>query len=124
MDRSSPENESGRLELNPPDRHREKQINAENLTNAGTPVKQINQPSGAMMARLILFSGSQCGEGVRREASGENDSTELWYSCGPTWACEGIRDAQAEFDVRLRRLMTSDYVKRHRDKFSVRKGNS
>lgn len=80
MDR--PRNKVGRLGLNPPDRHRKKQIDADNLTNAGTAVKQINAPSDAMMARLILFSCPQCGDGVRREAPGENDSTELWYSCG------------------------------------------
>jgi predicted RNA-binding Zn-ribbon protein involved in translation (DUF1610 family) len=137
MDRRSPESSSGRLGLNP-ERHREKQIDAQNLPNVGDSVKQVAGRSSAMRARVVLFTCPHCGDELRREPPAENGSTHLWCSCGShtfpqgnllpetpdEWAFVvkrvslGIRDARAECEARIKRLMVSDHVRRYRDKFA------
>ena len=90
------------------------------------------------MARLILFTCPQCEDDVRREPPSENGAIQVWCSCGShvfplgnilpenpeEWefvvklvSC-GIRDAQAECETRIKRLMISDHVRRYRDKFA------
>jgi hypothetical protein len=92
----------------------------------------------ATTARLILFVCSRCEEDVRREPASENGSIQLWCSCGShafpegnllpenpeEWefvikrVSRGIRDAQAECEARIKRLMVGDHVRRYRDKFA------
>lgn len=136
MDR--PKNKVGRLGLNPPDRHRKKKIDAGNLTDAGRRVKHTTRRSGAMMARLILCTCPLCEEEVRREPAAENGAVQIWCGCDEhsfpignllpenpeEWefvvkrVSRRVRDAQAECEARIRRLMVSDHVRKYRDKFA------
>lgn len=106
--------------------------------------RKVAEGRSATMARLILFVCSRCEEDVRRERASENGAVQCWCGCGShnfppenllpetpeEWefvikrVSRGIRDAQAEFDARVKRLMTSNSVKIFRDKFAARKGNS
>jgi hypothetical protein len=142
MDR--PKNKVGGLELNPPDRHRKKRTDADNPDGCLQACKAdrwaIRRHDGARGS----ITCPQCGEELRREPPDENGAVQIWCSSGShtftegnllpesfeEWifvvkrACEGIRDAQTEFHERVKWVMTSDYIKIYRDKFSVRKGNS
>jgi hypothetical protein len=92
----------------------------------------------ATTARLILFVCSRCEEDVRREPASENGSIQTWCRCGEhtfpagnllpetpdewefviTRVSLGIRDAQAGYEDRVKRLLVSDHVRKYRDKFA------
>jgi hypothetical protein len=72
--------------------------------------------------RLILFKCSECGHEVRKE---HNFSPTNLLPEKPNERAfliervsRGIRDAQAEREARIRRLMVSDHVRKYRDKFA------
>jgi hypothetical protein len=92
--------------------------------------------------RLVLFTCSECEHEVRREPVSENGAVQCWCGCGShnfppanflpenpdEWAfvikrvSRGIRDAQAECESRIKRLMVSDHVRRYRDEFAIKDG--
>jgi len=100
--------------------------------------RKVAEGRSATMARLILFTCPQCEHEVRREPPEGNGSHQVWCSCGShtfpegnllpenpeEWefvikrVSSGIRDAQAECEARVKRLMVSDHVRRYRDKFA------
>jgi hypothetical protein len=100
--------------------------------------RKVAEGRSATMARLILFTCPQCEDDVRREPASENGSIQTWCRCGEhtfpagnllpetpnewefviTRVSSGIRDAQAECEARVKRLMVSDHVRRYRDKFA------
>jgi len=106
--------------------------------------RKVAEGRSATMARLILFVCSRCEDDVRREPASENGAIQIWCSCGShtfpegnllpenpeewefviTRVSLGIRDAQAEYEARVKRLMVSDHVRRYRDKFAQERANA
>ena|SRR3981081_2318384 len=100
--------------------------------------RKLAEVRSARMARLILFRCPQCEHEVRREPPEGNGSHQVWCSCGShtfpagnlppetpdEWVfvvkrvSRGIRDAQVEYEARVKRLMVADHVRRYRDKFA------
>jgi hypothetical protein len=100
--------------------------------------RKVAEGRSATMARLILFVCPQCEDDARREPTSENGAIQIWCRCGEhtfpagnllpetpdEWVfvvkrvSRGIRDAQAEYEARVKRLMVSDHVHRYRDKFA------
>jgi len=100
--------------------------------------RKVAEGRSATMARLILFVCSRSEDDVRREPASGNGSIQIWCSCGshtfpkgnllPETPREwifvvervslGIHDAQMECEARIRRLIVSDHVRRHRDKLA------
>jgi hypothetical protein len=94
--------------------------------------------------RLILFTCSECEHEVRREPASENGAVQYWCGCGTynfppanllpenpdEWAflikriSRGIRDAQAECEARIKRLVISDHVRKFREKFAKEGANA
>lgn len=94
--------------------------------------------------RLVLFACPECGHEVRREPASENGAVQYWCGCGTynfppanllpenpdEWAflikriSRGIRDAQAECEARIKRLVISDHVRKFREKFAKEGANA
>jgi hypothetical protein len=88
-----------------------------------------------MMARLILCTCPLCEEDVRREPASENGAVQIWCRCGEhtfpegtlipetpeEWAfvvkrvSRGVREAQAKYVARIKRLMLSDILFKYRN---------
>jgi hypothetical protein len=105
---------------------------------------KVAEGRAAMMARLILFTCPKCEDGVRREPASENGAVQIWCSRGShnflsdnlhpetpdewefviTRVSLGIRDAQAEYEARVKRLLVSDHVRQYRDKFAKEGANA
>jgi hypothetical protein len=88
-----------------------------------------------MNARLILFRCDECQGKVRREPASENGYVQIWCRCGEhsfpagnflpknaeEWAfvvkrvSRGVREAQAKYVARIKRLMVSDILCKYRN---------
>jgi hypothetical protein len=88
-----------------------------------------------MNARLILFRCAEWQGEVRQEPASGNGSVQVWCRCGEhsfpagnllpktpdEWAfvvkrvSRGIREAQAKYEERMKRLMVSDIVFKYRN---------
>ena len=106
--------------------------------------RKVAEGRSATMARLIIFVCPQCEDDVRRERASENGAVQCWCGCGShnfpagnllpetpkewefviTRVSLGIRNAQAEYEARVKRLMVSDRVRRYRDKFAKEGANA
>jgi hypothetical protein len=113
--------------------------NVADADRVGNCLQEVGRKSRSdTIARLILFTCPKCEDDVRREPAAENGAVQIWCGCDEhsfpignllpenpeEWEFvvkrvgRGIRDAQAEYEARVKRLMVSDHVSRYRDKFA------
>jgi hypothetical protein len=135
MQRDAPERAAGRPAKTPA------KVITKQPTLADTDVPGNRSCVGT---RLVLFTCPECGHEVRREPASENGAVQCWCGCGShnfppanflpenpdEWefvikrVSRGIRDAQSEYEARVKRLMISDHVRKYREKFAKEGANA